>query len=200
MPYATLRAALVSPLVCALSLAIVSAAGSALAAPRQHDGFYLRLGAGGGYARGTLATAADSDSNAANVATELAVGWTLRPGLVLGLGTFPMVAPKPDYDAVDAGGQHVSGTGPFAAYYFDPAGGLHAQAGLLFAAGYLDGGDRDGQVGFGYGAMGGIGYDRFIADEWSLGGLVRLTAYRLNGVEDNIRLFSTSLLLTATFQ
>jgi hypothetical protein len=42
------------------------------------------------------ATAADSDSNAANVATE--------------------------------------GTGPFTAYYFDPAGGLHAQAGLLFAA------------------------------------------------------------------
>ncbi len=84
-----------------------------------------------------------------------------------------MVAPGPDYDGVDAGGQHVSGTGPFVDYYLDPAGGLHLQAGLLFAAGYLDGsGERPGKVGLGFGGMAGVGYDLFVADEWSLGGLV----------------------------
>ena len=170
----------------------------AAAEPGRHDGLYLRLGAGGGLALGTLSAGADSDSRGANVATELAVGWTLRPGLVVGLGTFPMVVPGPDYDGVDAGGQHVSGTGLFVDRYFDAAGGLHVQGGLLFSAGYLDGGDREGQVGFGYGGMVGAGYDFFVSDEWSLGALLRLTAYRLHGVEDRIRLVSPSALVTAT--
>lgn len=179
---------------------LAGAARPAVAEPRQHDGFYLRLGVGGGYALGSLAAAADSGSKGPNIASELAIGWTLRPGFVLGGGTFPMVAPGPDYDGVDAGGQHVSGTGPFVDYYLDPAGGLHLQAGLLFAAGYLDGsGERPGKVGLGFGGMAGVGYDLFVADEWSLGGLVRFTAYNLYRVDRRIALFSSSLLVTATF-
>jgi hypothetical protein len=38
-----------------------------------------------------------------------------------------------------------------------------------------------------------------VTDEWSLGALARLTAYRLFDVDDEIRLLSPSLLLTATF-
>lgn len=172
----------------------------AAAEPRRHDGFYLRLGLGGGVAIATLTTTMDSKSHGANIATEVAAGWALRPGLVLGLGTFPMVVPKPTYDGVAAGGQHVSGTGPFVDYYLDPAKGLHFQGGLLFSAGYLDGSSqRGGKVGFGYGLMLGGGYDLFVADEWSLGLLARVTAYRLYGVDDSIRLASPSLLVTATF-
>lgn len=172
----------------------------AAAEPRRHDGFYLRLGVGSGYAIGELTAGMDSGSKGFNIASEVAVGLGIRPGLSVGVGTFPMVAPGPTYDGVDAGGQHVSGTGPFADFYLDPAGGLHLQAGLLLAAGYLDGsGQRPGKVGVGYGGMAGVGYDLFIADEWSLGGLARLTAYRLFAVDDSIRLLSTSLLVTATF-
>jgi hypothetical protein len=188
-------------LPCAL-LFLVAGSRFAAAEPRAHDGFYLRLGAGGGYALGTLSVPApaDSDSGGPNVATEVAVGLTVRRGLILGVGAFPMVAPAPDYDGVDAGGQHVSSVGAFADYYLNPAGGLHLQAGVLFAAGYLDGSDtRDGIFGLGYGGMAGVGYDMFVGDEWSLGGLVRLTAYRLFGVDDRIRLLSPSLLFTATF-
>lgn len=182
-------------------ISVLASAGPASAEPHRHDGFYLRVGAGGGYALGTLATgsAGDSSSHGANIASELAAGVSLRPGLVVGLGTFPMVVARPSYDAVDAGGQHVSGTGPFVDLYLDPAGGLHLQAGLLFAAGYIDGGQRDSQVGFGYGGMAGAGYDLFVAPEWSLGLLARVTAYRLYGVDDKIRLVSPSLLVTATF-
>jgi hypothetical protein len=172
----------------------------AVAESRQHEGLYLRLGFGGGAAFGSLSTAADSTSHGANVATELAIGKNLRPGLVVGVGTFPMVVPSPTYDGVDAGGQHVSGTGPFVDWYRRPSGGLHAQGGLLFAAGYLDGSDqRDGKVGFGYGAMAGVGFDRYVTDRLSLGLLARVTAYRLYGVDDNVRLASPSLLVTATF-
>jgi hypothetical protein len=111
-----------------------------------------------------------------------------------------MVSPSPSYDGVDAGGQHVSGTGPFVAYWLDARGGLHLQAGVLFAAGYLDGSDtRDGHVGFGYGGMAGVGYDRFVTDQWSLGALARVTGYRLHGVDDTIRIASPSLLVTFTY-
>jgi hypothetical protein len=183
-------------------LAILAlATGTAAAEPRSHEGLYARFGVGPGFAAAKLFSTTDSNSTGADVSTELSLGWAIRPGLVIGGGTFPMVVPGPSYDGMDAGGQHVSATGPFVDYYRRPSGGLHVQGALLFTAGYLDGSDeRDGTVGFGYGAMLGAGYDRYVADHWSLGGLVRVTAYRLYGVDDSIRLVSPSLLFTATYQ
>lgn len=183
----------------AIGAIVAASPGAAASAPRTHDGFYARAGVGAGYAMGALDAPADSDSTGVNVATELGIGWTLRPGLVVGLGTFPMVVPAPSYDGIDAGGQHTSATGPFVDYYLDPRRGLHLQGGALVAAGYLDGGDREGEVGIGYGAMLGAGYDVFVADEWSLGGLLRATAIRLHGVDDTFRLASPSLLVTLTY-
>ena len=122
----------------------------AAAEPRTHDGVMFRIGVGPGYAIGNLTNGAgvDYSSSGANISTQLSVGWTVRPGLVVGGGTFPMVAPSPTYhEGTDAGGQHVSATGPFVDYYFDPHGGLHVQGGLLLALGYLDGGDREAHVG-----------------------------------------------------
>ncbi|HVV82141.1 MAG TPA: hypothetical protein VHE35_03650 [Kofleriaceae bacterium] len=191
--------------LAALALVLAGAAAGVLpraaaAEPRHHDGLYLRLGLGGGFALATLSTTEDSTSKGANVATELAVGKNVRPGLVVGVGTFPMIVPAPSYDGVDAGGQHISGTGPFVDWYRRPRGGLHLQAGVLFAAGYLGGSDdRDGKVGVGYGMMAGAGFDRYVAPRWSLGALARVTAYRLYGVDDKIRLVSPSLLFTATY-
>lgn len=182
-----------------LVLTVVSSA--AAAAPRTHDGVYLRFGVGPGYALSTFSPAggADSDARGPSVNTELAAGVTVRPRLVVGGGTFPMVSPSPSYDGADPGGQHVSGTGPFVAYWLDARGGLQVQGALLFAAGYLDGSDtRASQVGFGYGAMAGVGYDRFVAAEWSVGALARLTAYRLHGVDDAIRIAAPALLVTIT--
>jgi hypothetical protein len=188
----------VSLVVAALALAAPS---RAEAAPRTHDGVYLRVAVGPGFTLGHLdiAAGAGGDSTGVNVSTQLAVGWTVRRGLVLGLGTFPMVTPSPSYDGVDAGGQHVSATGPFIDYYLDPHGGLHAQAGVLFTAGYLDGGERGSQVGVGWGATAGVGYDVFVSDQWSVGGIARLTAYRLFGVADEIRMVAPAALFTVTY-
>src|SRR4051794_11808137 len=87
--------------------------GSATAEPRRHDGFYFRVGIGPGYPISTYTPqyeldpmpGPDSHATAAAVNTELAVGTTVRPRVVVGLGTFPLVAPSPDYDGADAGGQ-----------------------------------------------------------------------------------------------
>ena len=185
-----------------LAILVLTAATPAAAEPRTHDGVYLRVGVGPGYPIATFAPdqGAASGASGPGVNTELAAGITIRPRLVIGGGTFPMVSPSPSYDGADPGGQHVSGTGPFVAYWLDARGGLQLQAGVLFTAGYLDGSDtRASQVGFGYGGMAGVGYDRFIADQWSVGALARVTAYRLYGVEDAIRIASPSLLVTFTY-
>jgi hypothetical protein len=185
--------------LCAfVTLAVLG--GAAHAEPRTHDGFYFRFGIGPGLALATLSgSAPDDTSKGVNISTQLAVGWTPRPGWVLGVGTFPMVVPSPSYDGINAGGQHVSATGPFVDYYLDPHKGVHFQGGLLFGLGYLDGGDRASHVGVGYGATVGGGYDVFVTDEWSVGAIVRVTAYRLYGVDDAIRIVSPALLVALTY-
>ena len=181
------------------ALAVISFAAPAHAEPHTHDGLYIRFAVGPGFAIGDLdAPAGDSGSTGVGVSTQIAIGWTVRPGLVIGAGTFPAVTPAPSYDGIDAGGQHVSATGPFVDYYLSPKGGLHAFTGALFAAGYLDGGEREGNVGVGWGATAGIGYDHFISDEWSLGGIARVTVYQLYGVDDAIRIIAPAALLTLT--
>lgn len=185
----------------ALSSVLAAAGVAAADTPRTHDGMYARFGVGPGYAVAKLFTTDDSTSTGVDVSTELSLGWAIRPGLVIGGGTFPMVVPSPDYDGMDAGGQHVSATGPFVDYYLRPGGGLHFQGGVLFTVGYLDGSDqRDGQVGVGYGAMAGAGFDHYVSAKWSLGGSLRVVAYRLYGVDDSIRMVSPSALVTITYQ
>lgn len=117
---------------------LIAIAGTAHAAPRTHDGLYVRVAVGPGASLGHLAIDAGGggDSRGVNVSTQLAIGWTVRPGLVIGVGTFPMVTPGPRYDGIDAGGQHVSATGPFVDYYVDPRRGLHLFGGALVAVTY----------------------------------------------------------------
>ncbi len=178
---------------------LVLACSTAAAEPRTHDGLYVRIGVGPGLTLATLVgSAPTSTSTGVGVSTQLAIGWTIRRGLVVGLGTFPAVTPAPSYDGIDAGGQHVSATGPFVDYYPDPKRGLHVQAGLLFALGYLDGGDRPADVGAGIGATVGAGYEVFVSDEWSLGAIARVTAYQLYGVDDSIRLLAPAVLIAVT--
>ncbi|HEY4177868.1 MAG TPA: hypothetical protein VGM90_13570 [Kofleriaceae bacterium] len=178
-------------------LAFAAVAG--LAGVASADGFYFRVAVGPSFTHGSLdAPATTSTSNGAGVSTQIAVGWSVRPGLVIGAGTFPAITPGPSYSAVDAGGQHVSATGPFVDYYVTD--GVHAFAGALFAAGYLDGGDRDSHVGLGWGATAGVGYDHAVSTKWSLGGIARVTIYQLYGVDDSITLVAPAALFTATYR
>ncbi len=183
-----------------LSLAVWACLSAVAAAePHRRDGLQLRLAVGPGFTASTLdTTGASSDGKAASISTQLSVGWAVRPGLVVGLGTFPMVAPAPSYSGVDAGGQHVSGTGPFVDLYPWRDRGFHGQVGVLFTAGYLDG--RDGNVGVGFGFTAGVGHDWSISDRWSIGALARVSLYQLYGVDDSIRLVTPAALVVLTRQ
>jgi hypothetical protein len=96
--------------------------------------------------------------------------------------------------------QFVIGIGPFADYYLDPAGGLHFQAfvgwgGLETSSeGDVGGSDPTGLV-----MALSAGYDLFVSDEWSIGGMGRFTFAPIGYEEVSYTTIEPALLLTATY-
>jgi len=184
------------PLLTA-SLALVALS---LPSAAHAGGLTVRLGLGPGYAAGSH----DVDGAAASgggiaVNTELAIGTVLRPGLIVGGGTFPMVVPSPTYADQDAGGHHISATGPFVDYYPRPPHGLHVEGGLLFVAGYHEAQmSHTSAIGIGAGATAGVGYDLRLGARWNLGPLVRATYYHWSGGDYDFDLVTTAALIALT--
>jgi len=182
---------------------------------RVHDGLYLRLGAGLGYGVDSIGSdplpvvggKVDGTASGLAGASELAVGWSLARGFVLGGGLYSafLFSPKATNVTVtvpivgqvsggeidfDASSFHVFG--PFADYYFNAEEGLHLQAGLGFA--WLTAGDghtKPGDVrlagtgGSGFGLMLGFGDEWWISDSFSLGALARVTMGFMSGDDAN---------------
>ncbi len=173
-------------MLAALAVSLAPAASASEGSAPGHDGLYVRIGLGAGYVAGSASVAGESASptmKGASIATELAVGTSLAPGLVIGGGEYSMIVPSPTFTSRGvsgaAGAHHVSGLGPFVDYYFAPRGGLHAQAALLVGGAFVTAKDgRGSAAGFGFGAMIGLGYEVAISERWSLGGVARLAAYR----------------------
>jgi hypothetical protein len=192
----------------------------------RHDGFYMRLALGAA----RVATSLDSSDLSGHVAGggaafDLAIGGTVSSGFVVGGGFFlnggqGMSSHRVESDGVDvldgaaADFAEVSFglIGPFIDWYIDPEGGLHALAAV--GVGFLDIGPAtigdvtlfDAHGVGGAAAMLGIGYEFWIASEWSLGLVSRVMAGRLRGrdeegVEWDHRAFVLpSLLFAATYQ
>ncbi len=99
--------------------------------------------------------------------------------------------------------------GPLIDYYPDPEAGLHVEAGVGFGvtSGVPPKG-ADGTAASGLGLFGGVGYERWIADQWALGGLVRVHYVRahenadtllLGGYDVEHRALAFALLFVATY-
>jgi hypothetical protein len=204
------------------------AAGAAQAAqPRVHDGLYLRLGAGLGY----LSDSAHSDAlpvfggeidgtlTGYGPAGELALGGALSPGVFLGGGLYLQWLPSPkaedvgwrtaEFD-VDFDSAMFWLLGPMVDYYFDATGGLHAQGCVGLAIGSLGEGTGEdlpvarleSQSGTGPGGMLGFGHEWWVAQNWSLGLLGRVSLARFATEEDGVEwshfVVSPALLFTAS--
>lgn len=156
-------------------------------ADHYHDGFYLRMSAGLG-AFDTRSTADGISASAtvmgAGPALDVLAGGTPLPGLVVGGGLLTQMAASP---SVAYSGARVDGlangaskevttwmAGPMIDVFPDPSGGLHL-GGLL---GLADLGLQDaaGNHARGVGMSVWAGYGFWAATQWSLGGLVRLSA------------------------
>lgn len=151
-----------------------------------HDGLYYRIAFGAGYVKAT--TNNGSEVTGWGFSPEFWVGGSPVAGLALG-GTFGIVAvPNPDaaITAADSGGLGpISGEaqglatystyGLFADYYPNPRAGLHIMAGLNFSSfKFIPDSGNASQPATGVGVFGGIGYEWWAGQQWSVGPLVRL--------------------------
>lgn len=159
------------------SLVLVGLASTAAAEPHEHDGFYLGVTGGLGY----YSSSADqgSFSGLTLPSMSLMMGGTIIPGLAVGGGFFVDYSSGATVEqagqSVDIpGAQMVIGLGAFADYYLDARkGGLHFQ-GFLGWGGLEETEGAGGSDPTGLTIFAGAGYDMFITDELSVGGLARL--------------------------
>jgi hypothetical protein len=196
------------------------------AAPKQHDGLYVRIGGGLGYVSDSfesedlpLLGTVEGTITGLAIPFEFAAGTSIKPGLVLGGGMYLHYVPSPTAEeAQSAVGQgdvdFDSGLfvlfGPMIDYYLDPRMGLHLQGSV--GLGYFSIGDGEvqnfpisieGADGLGFGAMIGFGNEWWVTDDWSMGVLARL-AFGITGAEseDGIKsdhsVWTPALLFTVT--
>jgi hypothetical protein len=140
----------------------------------QHDGFYLRMGLGGGYASfdGSV-VGIDTSIKGGGGAMELLLGGTPAPGFVIGGGFIFTSLNKPK---VKVGNLEADATnnlsfgmiGVFADYYIDPTAGFHIQGMLGYANAQPETNGSNNSVA-GPGFFLGAGYDFWVGDQWSIG-------------------------------
>ncbi len=178
-------------------------------APETHDGFFFQGNIGGGY----LSTSGgeepyDMTISGPALAGGLLFGGTIAPGLVLGGGTANSVALGPkiklgdqevDSDAVDVS-LNLSTIGPFVTFYPDPHGGLSLHAMVSYGVVSITVEDRESNDNpTGVALTGGVGYDFWVAPEWSIGVFGRFTYAPLKYEDETFTTLAPSLLATFTY-
>jgi hypothetical protein len=185
---------------------IVSVSGHAQAEALTHDGFYLQFNAGLGYTSASIEGPGDQSIHGMTLPSSLLLGGTVGP-VVIGGGFFADHAFSPSYSINGQDAPFVNdvtmtliGIGVFADIYPDVHKGLHFQpfvgwGGLETSTnGNSGGSDPTGLVL----AVGG-GYDFFISDNWSFGGMLRIAYAPLSLNDVGFSTFSPSLLATITY-
>lgn len=164
----------------------------------NHDGFFLRLSLGLG--KGWFSEEANAQnvvysSEATGLTAEFAVqlGGTLAPGFVVGGGLTGTSMVDPTFNV---NGQTVATTNSsvglsqlqlFGVFYPDPHGGLFLQASVGYAQlqAKIDGVNYDTDIS-GVALGGGVGYDFWVSEQWSIGPAVLITHGILSRSESNV--------------
>jgi hypothetical protein len=166
-----------------------------------HDGFYLRMGLGvGGVAVSSTRQSRDSSDSLSTggAAIEFGMGGTLGDGFVLGgrligVGGDSLRLESAEQSTDVGGSLFYSTVQLFADWYVDPEWGLHLEAALGPAGLTYDptpssrSGDtfEGDEVNFdGFGGSLGVGWEGWIGEQWSLGGLLRVNWATFDGVFD----------------
>ncbi len=167
--------------------------------PFTHEGFYLQMTLGGGYLRSSASFPLSGSNEDVSyyggaVNGSLWIGGSLVPGFVLGGGTLGAIAISPSAK-VTYQGQSETGTsnsstslqlnmiGLISDYYPNPSKGLHFQALLGYAVMSLNDHNSSNYSASGLGVMGGVGYEFWVSEEWSIGVLGRF-AYAATKYQD----------------
>jgi len=167
---------------------------------RTHDGFFLRFGLGMAIHKTSIKQSADNvtgrtiELTGNGVAFDLQIGGTVAKGLILAgdLGGHvindPEVKITADNSSVSAtdkikGTLTYSRVGGVVVFYPSPTSGLHLFGGGGFGTMNVKYDDSSITTDKASGAQinGGIGYEGWIGNEWSMGGLLRLDVPFLKG-------------------
>lgn len=201
--------------VALLGLVAVAPGRAEASEPREHDGFFFQtsLGFGPGWLSEEYKEDGESTDISASGVTgmfELLFGGTPARGLVIGAGLTGHTIVEPTFES--AGREYetedtsvgISQLSLFANYYVQPKSGfyLHGSVGFGSLRVTVDGDSYDTEsAGVVLGA--GVGYDFWVADEWSLGPQLRLTYAHLSGEEAGTEatddFISPTLSFTATY-
>lgn len=188
----------------ALPLALLAFGAPAHAESRKHDGIYASADMGVGY----VTSSGDSNpSKLSGVSTPLSLwlGYTFGP-VALGGGAFTDSVWWPSYDARDPPtfdedlGFALFGFAAFADIYPDPKGGFHIMPTVGWAY-ILSPTEYPSGLALGVG----VGYDFWVASEWSLGAMARFTYAPLTAEAVAARnrvpypTFAPELLFTVTY-
>jgi hypothetical protein len=181
---------------------------------RRHDGLYFRfaLGIGVGHDHVTssnplpsvnvfsfLPKPLDASGTAFAGATEISLGFTPAPGLVLGVGSCTATIPKLFAKSKDVfTGDYIFRVsqlailGPLVDWYFFPKYGFHAEASPGLATYVAGAGDAkvegplaQAHTAIGFGFALGVGYDFWIGDQWSAGFMGRVLYGTTSGSDGN---------------
>lgn len=170
-----------------------------------HEGFYFRVGVGPGFAATNVndTSAANRDASGSSFAFsgDVLVGGMPSPGIALGGALLTNLAVSTNLTdaaggSVGQGAQLHYLVGPFFDAYPNFREGFHLGAALGFAGATL--GSPAGFPGHlvGGGGAAWLGYDFWVAPEWSTGLLLKGQGAYLAGPEDDGSTFGVSLLLT----
>lgn len=154
-----------------------------------HDGFYLRLSLGGAWGSTSQSFASGSGDtlSGAGGALDVMVGGTPARGLVLGgalLGN-SLLDPSYDVNGMSTASNANLGFGMLAAFidaFPNPHNGFHLGGG--FGPALVRLGARSSSNSTSTEGVGGtlwLGYDAWIAPQWSLGGMLRFAEARTSG-------------------
>lgn len=173
-----------------------------------HDGFYARIAAGWAlyderFQSGDLPLGGKIEGRNRGVASvsDIAIGGTVAPGWVIGGGIFTADLAASTLrlsgsssqalpSELDPGLRSVSVFAPFVDYYPNVRGGFHVRGALGFATltpqvfGHPST-QRSKYLAIGGALMLGVGYDWWIADEWSIGVMTQAGLRLMTGKDDD---------------
>jgi hypothetical protein len=179
---------------------------------KTHDGFYARLNLGFGSQSTKIDNGTSLDNFSGSGGTldvGLLIGGAPSPGIVIGGALLLESLPSTTFDSGPLYSLKTSvglGTlGPFIDGYPNPRGGFHL-GGTLGATSVRLANDPSlpGNKAFGFGLAAWLGYDWWVADQWSLGGLLQFagnrTTHHEQGLDMSVDTRTIALLLTAVYQ
>jgi len=188
--------------------AAIGFSSEAKADPRTHDGFYLQLGAGLGYMSTTAEVEAlnvEYKYSSMTFPSALLLGGTVGPVVIGGGFTWDYgFSPSVEFDGEEQDLEGLTltlvGVGLFADIYPNPNEGLHFQPFVGFGAlsatyeGETSSNDPTGMI-----LAVGVGYDFWVADEWSIGPMFRFAYAPLSRDDVSFNTIAPALLATFTY-